>query len=102
MPREAAADELDAVLNASAVSGIVRLLGSRLLASPGREEEEPSMDAPQRQEGIAQAAPSAAVNLTQLDSLVRQYMVVEDIVEVGRSPAWCSCVRGNIGIASQH
>jgi hypothetical protein len=81
MSRETAADELDAVLNASAVSGIVRLLGIRLLTSPVREEEA-TMDAPQDQQGAAQAAPSAVVNLAQLDSLVRQYMVVEDIVEV--------------------
>lgn len=86
MPRDPAADELDAALNASAVSGIARLLRSRLLASPIRQEDEPTMSTQQSQQSAAQAAPPAAVNLAQLDSLVRQYMVVEDIVEVSASP----------------
>ena len=86
MPRDPAADELDAALNASAVSGIARLLRSRLLASPIRQEDEPTMSAQQGQQSAAQAAPPAAVNLAQLDSLVRQYMVVEDIVEVSAFP----------------
>lgn len=44
-----------------------------------------AMSGPQEQASATSVQGQAAVNLAQLDTLVRQYMVVEDIVEVRRS-----------------
>lgn len=51
------------------------------------------MSTQQGQQSAPQAAPPATVNLAQLDSLVRQYMVVEDIVEVNALPGVSQQVR---------